>query len=56
MNAKSLRLVNSEKGQGTVEFTLAFPILLLLIISVVEAGWFVFFVNSVSIASREAAR
>lgn len=56
MNTKTIRIVNREKGQGTVEFALEFPILLLLIIGVVEAGWFMFFVNSVSIASREAAR
>lgn len=43
-------------GQGMVEFALALPILLLLVFGVIEAGRLLFFVSSVSSASREAAR
>lgn len=44
------------RGQGMVEFALALPILLLLVLGIIEGGRLLFFFSSVSSASREAAR
>ena len=47
---------NLQHGQGMVEFALAFPILLVLILGVFEIGRMVYIYNAVLTASREAAR
>jgi len=44
------------KGQSMVEFALAFPIILLITLGIIELGRFFFTYISVYIASREAAR
>jgi hypothetical protein len=45
-----------EHGQGLVEFALILPVFLMLIMGIVEFGRLMFIYNSVSTASREAAR
>lgn len=45
-----------EQGQGMVEFAIALPVILIFLIGIIEAGWLMFFMNDVSMASREAAR
>lgn len=46
----------NESGQGMTEFALAFPVLLIMVLGVIEAGWMMFFFNIVSMSAREAAR
>jgi Flp pilus assembly protein TadG len=48
--------IKRERGQGMSEFALSFPIFLMLILGVIEAGWMMFFFADVSMAAREAAR
>ncbi len=43
-------------GQGLVEFAIALPILLFLVLGIIESGRLLFIYNAVSNASREAAR
>ena len=45
-----------ERGQGAVEFALAFPILLAMFVGIFEFGRAIFVLTSVYTASREAAR
>ena len=45
-----------ERGQGTLEFALVFPIFLFLILAIIEIAHLMFFYNSVAVASLEASR
>lgn len=47
---------NGRKGQGLVEFSLIMPLLLIVIISIIDFGRFLFTISSVASASRDAAR
>ncbi|HRN49908.1 MAG TPA: pilus assembly protein [Anaerolineales bacterium] len=47
---------HANKGQGMVEFALVIPILLLIIVGIFEAGRALYVYQSISSASREAAR
>ncbi|MCW5873137.1 MAG: pilus assembly protein [Anaerolineales bacterium] len=47
---------SARKGQGMVEFALAIPILLLIIVGIFEAGRAIYVYQSISSAGREAAR
>lgn len=49
-------MIRKENGQGLVEFALVLPVFLMLIMGIVEFGRLMFIYNSVSTASREAAR
>ena len=51
-----LRRRERSKGQGLVEFALAFPIVILLIVAVFDVGRLVFVYNSLTNAAREGAR
>jgi Flp pilus assembly protein TadG len=44
------------KGQGITEFALILPILLLVILGIIEAGWLIWAYITVQNAAREAAR
>lgn len=44
------------KGQGMVEFAIALPILMMLVLGLIEVGNAVFVYSSVTTASRQAAR
>jgi Flp pilus assembly protein TadG len=46
----------SENGQGMTEFAIAFPVMFMMLIGIIEAGWMMFFFNVVSMSAREAAR
>src|SRR3990170_5834362 len=46
----------SRKGQGLVEFALAFPVFLLIVLGIFEFGRLMFTYATVFTASREAAR
>ena len=46
----------SRKGQGLVEFALAFPVFLLIVLGIFEFGRLMFTYSTVFTASREAAR
>lgn len=46
----------SRKGQGIVEFALAFPVFLLIVLGIFEFGRLMFTYATVFTASREAAR
>jgi len=46
----------SERGQGLVEFALIFPVLILLLVGIFDAGRLVFAYNNITNAAREAAR
>lgn len=50
------RFRQDEKGQGLVEFALVVPILLLLLVAIVDVGWFVFAKTNLNNAAREGAR
>ncbi len=56
MLTKMRRRFHNRKGQGLVEFALALPILLLLMLIIVELGHMLFFYVSVYGAAREGAR
>jgi Flp pilus assembly protein TadG len=45
-----------NKGQGITEFALILPILLLVILGIIEAGWLIWAYITVQNAAREAAR
>lgn len=45
-----------EKGQGIVEFALAFPVILVIILVTIEIAHIVIIFNGVAMASREASR
>jgi len=44
------------KGQGLVEFALVLPVFIILIIGIVEFGWFFFIYSTTNASAREAAR
>ncbi|HUG48285.1 MAG TPA: TadE family protein [Candidatus Limnocylindria bacterium] len=46
----------AAQGQALVEFALVIPMLILLILAVIEAGRFVFYMHSLEHAAREGAR
>jgi hypothetical protein len=46
----------ARRGQGLVEFALAMPVLLLILLGIIEMGRLLFLYSSVASASREAAR
>jgi len=45
-----------DRGQSLVEFALVFPIFLLLLFGLIDIGRYVYTVNALSQAAREAAR
>ena len=51
-----LRLNRSEKGQALVEFALVLPVLLILVLGSIDAGWLLYAKKSTVSAAREAAR
>ena len=50
------RVDEAQRGQGLVEFTLALPVILLVVLSVVELGLAFGNVNTIGYGSREGAR
>jgi hypothetical protein len=50
------RAGRQRRGQGLVEFALVLPILILLVIGVMEFGYFFFVYSTVNTAAREAVR
>ncbi|MCW5875693.1 MAG: pilus assembly protein [Anaerolineales bacterium] len=52
----NLHTRNSQRGQGTLEFALIIPIVLLVVFAVFEGARAIFVYQSVITASREAAR
>ncbi len=48
--------VNWERGTTLVEFALVLPILLLIIFGVLDLGWAIYAQNTLSLATRDAAR
>ena len=50
------RFRRRERAQGMVEFALALPVLLLLLMGAIEVGRMLFIYSAVATASREAAR
>ena len=55
-NKKQKKKQAGERGQGFVEFSLALPILLILVLGVVEVGRLLFTFVAVTTSSREGAR
>ncbi|RME98938.1 MAG: pilus assembly protein, partial [Chloroflexi bacterium] len=49
-------LRKGKKGQGLVEFAFVLPVLLLVILGIIEAGWLIYAYITVQNAAREAAR
>jgi len=56
MASKIKTLFSRPKGQALAEFSLALPILMLVVVGLLEAGRAVFMYSSVVSTSREAAR
>lgn len=50
------KLKRSQKGQALVEFALALPVLLILVLGSIDAGWLLYAKISTASAAREAAR
>lgn len=50
------KLTELQRGQGIVEFALVIPFLLLVLVGIIEFGFFFFVYSSVNSAAREAAR
>ena len=48
--------IKSLRGQGMVEFALALPVFLLLVLGIMEFSWMLFHYSITFSASREAAR
>lgn len=46
----------NEEGQGTVEFALILPILLIVIFGIVDFGWLFFNITTISNITRSSAR
>jgi len=55
-NPRKRFLPGRRSGQGIVEFALAFPVVLLLVMGIIEGGRLLFIYSTVAAASREAAR
>lgn len=54
---KSLtKLKKSELGQAMVEFALVLPVILILVLGSIDAGWLLYAKISTTAAAREAAR
>lgn len=50
------RFMKKEEGQSLVEFALILPIMLLLIVAVIDFGWYFYAKINFNNASRESAR
>ncbi|NTU88636.1 MAG: hypothetical protein HGA54_01855 [Actinobacteria bacterium] len=50
------RFMEKEEGQSLVEFALILPIMLLLIVAVIDFGWYFYAKANFNNASRESAR
>lgn len=50
------KIIKNEKAQALVEFTLIFPILILLILGMIEFGWLLNAKITLNSAAREGAR
>jgi Flp pilus assembly protein TadG len=48
--------ISSEKGQSAVEFALVLPLLLVLLLGIIEFGWFLNAKITITGAAREGAR
>lgn len=54
---KSLaKLKQSELGQAVIEFALVLPVILILVLGSIDAGWLLYAKISTTAAAREAAR
>jgi len=53
---KHLFRISSEKGQSAVEFALVLPLLLVLLLGIIEFGWFLNAKITITGAAREGAR
>jgi Flp pilus assembly protein TadG len=56
MMRRFLQLLRNQRGAAAVEFALAIPIAIILILGVMNFGIYLFFKNSVQAAVDEAAR
>jgi Flp pilus assembly protein TadG len=56
MNRRAFRRGKKSRGQSLVEFTLALPIFLALLIAIAEGGYYVVATTAVSHATYEGAR
>ena len=50
------KLKQSELGQAVVEFALVLPLILILVLGSIDAGWFLYAKLSATAAAREGAR
>lgn len=50
------KIFKNEKAQSTVEFALVLPLLLILLLGIVEFGWFLNAKITITSAAREGAR
>lgn len=50
------KLKQSELGQAVVEFALVLPLILILVLGSIDAGWLLYAKISTTAAAREAAR
>lgn len=48
--------IRKEEGQSLVEFALILPVLLLLIVAIIDFGWYFYAKTTFNNASRESAR
>jgi len=55
-NSKSQKIHKKSRGQTMVEFALAFPVFLMLVLGIIEFGRLLVAYSSVYVAAREAAR
>jgi len=53
---KHLFSISGEKGQSAVEFALVLPLLLVLLLGIIEFGWFLNAKITITGAAREGAR
>jgi Flp pilus assembly protein TadG len=49
-------LVKNERGQSAVEFALVLPILIIILLGIIEFGWFLNAKITITSAAREGAR
>jgi len=56
MKTPKLGAIKGEKAQAAVEFALTIPIVLVIVLAIIESGWFLFTYTSLTAAGREAAR
>lgn len=50
------KIKNSENGQSAVEFALIFPLLMVILLGIIEFGWFLNAKITITSAAREAVR